>query len=497
MFWSQYTVGPFTNVLPDLSSREALAIDTLVNNLPVESLLPATIQESRSRACNSATTSFDTATSPTSSSPLSILAEAALSPLTPLGTPPGSSPEAYQRPPSSDGTLSYPRHRGEYRQSVVAAAIDAMAVTLAFTYPLTPSQAEQVVAIHEEENIKINEDLESIRNLCVEKCQSNTKECAEHSKEVRALWRKYYTTVRSGSWASYRSSDYILEMRRMFDSKVDIEKIHARAANEMRMHGKDALCTVRFNDDPAVKKYKQEAAAMYDGNAPESQIREYIRKKELEIGQDRSSKQLEYDSRLASCKSEEERRAIYQEDACTPLDGDTPAMTKLRLKWQGLFEGGMPYADIYAIMQKDVTDHVRIERELKEKLDGLQRAKAAHDKAEIAKEVKKAAKEISSTVRMLSRYTFYCTTEGCQNLSVPISQDEGNLECGICNQLANNGMPRDRSYFCSEECMERDGVSRVIFVIEKFSANVTPALPYPQGTQLRCSRGLHYGRLQS
>lgn len=342
-------------------------------------------------------------------------------------------------------------------------ALGGMAITLALTYPLTPEQAEQVVAIHEEETIKINEDLESIRTLCEQKCQSNTKECAEHSKEVRRLWRNYYTNIRSGSWPSYRSPDYVFEMRRLFDARVDIHKIHARAAKEKRMHDKDTLCTVRFNDDPEVKKYKQEAAAMYDGNAPDTHIREFIRKKELQVEEQRSSKQLDYDSRLASCKNEEERRVIYREDACTPLDGDTPAMAKLRLKWQGLFEGGMPYADIYAIMQKDTTDHVRMERELKEKLDGFQRAKAAHDKKEIAKEAKKTAKETNARIHMLSRYTFYCTNEGCQNLSVPISQDEGNLECGICNHLAHRGIPRDRSYFCSKDCMERDGVSELSF----------------------------------
>jgi hypothetical protein len=347
-----------------------------------------------------------------------------------------------------------------------------MAITLALTYPLTPAQAEQVVAIHEEDNIKINEDLETIRTLCAEKCQSNTEECAEHSKEVRRLWRNYYTNFRSGSWASYRSTDYIIEMRRLFDSKVDIHKIHARAALEKRMHDKDALCTVRFNDDPLVKKYKQEAVAMYDGNAPDTHIREFIRKQELKVAEQRSTKQLNYDSRLASCKSEEERRAIYQEDACTPLDGDTPAMAKLRSKWHSLFESGVPYPDIFATLQKDVTDHVRIERELKEKLDGFQRAKAAHDKAAIVKEAKKTSREINTRIHMLSRYTFYCTNEGCQNLSVPISQDEGNLECGICNHLAYSGIHRDRSYFCSEECMERDGVGDLTFLVEIYSANV-------------------------
>lgn len=371
-----------------------------------------------------------------------------------------------------------------------------MAITLALTYPLTPAQAEQVVAIHEEDNTKLNEDLESVRNLCAEKCESNTKECAEHSKEVRRLWRNYYTNFRSGSWVSYRSTDYIIEMRRLFDSKVDIHKIHARAVMEKRMHDKGALCTVRFNDDPIVKQYKQEAAAMYDGNTPDTHIREFIRKQELKVTEQRSAKQLEYDSRLASCKNEEERRAIYQEDACTPLDGDTPAMTKLRSKWQGLFESGMPYADIYAIMQKDLTDHVRIERELKEKLDMFQRAKAGHDKEEIAKQAEKTAKETNARIHMLSEYTFYCTTEGCQNLSVPISHDEGNLECGICNHLAHSGIPRDRSYFCSEECMERGGVSNLSF-LQYHSANFTTALSHSQGTQLRRCRRLYNGRLST
>lgn len=341
-----------------------------------------------------------------------------------------------------------------------------MAITLALTYPLTPAQAAQVVAIHEEDTTKLDEDLESIRNLCAEKCQSSTKECAEHSKEVRRLWRNYYTNFRSGSWASYRPPDYVAEMKRLFDSKVDIHTIHARAAREKRLHDKDALCTVRFNDDPIVKKYKQEAADMYDESVPDTDIREFIRGQELKVVEQRSSKQLDYDSRLASCKNEEERRVIYQEDACTPLDGDTPAMTKLRLKWQGLYESDMLYPDIFATIQKDITDHVRIERELKDKLDGFQRAKAGHDKAAIAKEAKKTAKETNARIHMLSRYTFYCTNEGCQNLSVPISQDEGNLECGICNHLAHSGIPRDRSYFCSEECMERDGVSSLIFLIE-------------------------------
>lgn len=371
-----------------------------------------------------------------------------------------------------------------------------MAITLALAYPLTPSQAEQVVAIHEEDTIKLNEDLDSIRTLCAEKCQSNTKECAEHSKEVRRLWRNYYTNFRSGSWASYRSTDYVIEMRRLLDSKVDIHKIHARADIEKRMHDKDALCTIRFNDDPIVKRYKQEAAAMYDGNAPDTHIREFIRKQEFKAAEQRSSKQLEYDSKLASCKNDEERRALYREDTCNPLDGDTPAMAKLRLKWLGLFDSGMPYADIYATMQKDLADHLRIERELKEKLDGLQRAKAAHDKAGIAKEAKKTAKEIAAIIRMLSRYTFYCTNEGCQNLSVPISQDEGNLECGICNHLSHSGMPRDRSYFCSEECMERDGVSYLTLLIEIYSANIAKALSHPQSTQLCCCRRMHDRRFQ-
>jgi hypothetical protein len=371
------------------------------------------------------------------------------------------------------------------------AVLGAMAITLALTYPLTPSQAELVVAIHEEENLKLNGDLESIRTLCTEKCQSDTTKCVEHSTEVRRLWRNYYTNIRSGSWASYRSPDYIVEMRRLFDSDVDIHKIHTRAAKEKRMHDKDALCTIRFNDDPSVKKYKQEAAAMYDRNAPDTQIRDFIRKQELKVPAQRSGKQHEYDSRLASCKSEEERRIVYQEDACTPQDGDTPAMAKLRLKWQGLFESGTPYADIYATMHRDITDHVRIERELKEKLDELQRAKAAHDKAGIAKEAKKTAKETSARIQMLSRYTFYCTTEGCQNLSVPISQDEGNLECGICNHLAHSGMPRDRSYFCSEECMERGGVSYIVFLIKTYLSNTTTELPHPQGTQLYRRRSMH------
>lgn len=375
-----------------------------------------------------------------------------------------------------------------------------MAVTLVFTYPLTPAQAEQVASIHEEDNAKLNEDLESVRAICTEKCSSNTKKCAEHSKEIRRLWRNYYTNIHSGSWASYRSPDYVTEMKKLFDGKADIHVIHARAAKEKRLHYKDALCTVRFNDDPMVKKYKEEAATMYDRNVTETQIREFIRKNELEVAEQRSPMQLAYDSRLASCKTDEEKRAIYQEDTCTRLDGDTQGMAKLRLKWQALFEDGIPYPDIYATIQKDVTDHVRRERELKENLDELQRAKAAHNKEEIVKEAKKEAKELSARIRMLSRYTFYCTTEGCQYLSVPISQDEGNLECGICmciaREVARGGVHRERSYFCSEECMERGGVSDLIILIKIYSANNIAANSHTQGTQLQRRRRMHDRRLQ-
>jgi hypothetical protein len=376
-----------------------------------------------------------------------------------------------------------------------------MAITQVFTYPLTPTQAQQVVSIHEEDNMQINEDLESVRSICKEKCSSDTKKCAEHSKEIRRLWRNYYINFRSGSWASYRSQDYITEMKKLFDGKVDIHAIHARAAKEKRLHYKDALCTVRFNDDPMVKKYKVEAASMYDRNAPETQIREFICKQELEVAEQRSPTQLAYDSRLALCMSDEEKRAIYQEDACTRLDGDTQGMLKLRAKWQGLFEDSIPYPDIYATIQKDVTEYVRKERELRENLAGLQSAKAAHDKAGIAKEAKKAAKELSARTRMLSKYTFPCTTEGCQNLSIPLSQEEGNLECGICNciskELARDGVHRERSYFCSEECMERAGVSNLILFTKIHSANITAANSHHQFASLQCCRRMHHWRLQS
>jgi hypothetical protein len=332
----------------------------------------------------------------------------------------------------------------------------AMTLALPLTYPLTVSQSEVVVSLHNEDNARISGELDAIRATCEEKCASTTNKCSEHSKEVRRYWRTYYTNPRHGSWASYRSPEYLIEMRKMFDSKVDINKIHARAAKEKRMHYKDALCTIRINDDPDVKKYKREAAVMYDGSTPEAQIRDFLKKKEAKVAGQRTQKQLEYDSRLAACKSEEEKFVIYQEDACIPLDSDTPALTRLRIKWKALFEGNMPYSDIYASMQKDLEYHLRVERELNEKLDGLQRAKAAHDKVGIAKEMKKSAKEMALWMKVLSINTYYCSTEGCQNLAVPISLDEGVLQCAICDHLWGDCMQEHRTIYCGEECMNRD-----------------------------------------
>lgn len=343
-----------------------------------------------------------------------------------------------------------------------------MTLALTLTYPLTVSQSELVVALHYEDNAKINGELEAIRAECEEKCQSTTIKCPEHAKEVRRYWRTYYTNPRPGSWASYRSPEYIAEMRKMFDSKVDIHKIHARAAREKRMHYKDAICTIRFNDDPDVKKYKQEAAAMYDGSTSEIQIREFLQKKEAKVAGKRTQKQLEYDARLAACQTEGEKLIIYKEDACTPLDGDTPALAKLRVKWKALFDGGISYSDIYASMQKDIEDHSDRERDLRERIDDLQRAKAAHDKEEIAKEQEKTAKETATWLKFYRENTFYCNNEGCQNLAVPLSLEEGVLECGLCYQMYLDRMQEHRTYFCGEECVERHdhgvGSSRPCFL---------------------------------
>jgi len=80
--------------------------------------------------------------------------------------------------------------------------------------------------------------------------------------------------------ASYRSSDYVVEMKKLFDGKVDIHAIHARAARRRECISK--MLSAQFDSMTTHgQEYKLEAAAMYDGNTPEMQIREFIRKREL------------------------------------------------------------------------------------------------------------------------------------------------------------------------------------------------------------------------
>jgi hypothetical protein len=322
-------------------------------------------------------------------------------------------------------------------------------------YPITKAQAEQILAIHKEDNAKINEDLETIRALCVEKCKSTTIKCPEHSKEIRRLWRTYYTSPRHGSWASYRPEDYITEMRKMFDSRVEIKKIHERAELEKRMHNKDVLCTVRINDDPEVEKYKREAAEMFNGTTSEEVIKAFITKKESEVAASRTPREREIDIMLANCRDEAEKRVVFQKDACEERETDTQYVRVLRGRWKKLFEDGKPYDEIYKIIMKDIKDGKEKERNLREKLAELQRAKAAHDK-------EKAAKDSEARQRILAKYTYHCTTEGCQNLAVPASEVKGLIECGICWKLAEDKMITERSYFCGMECMERDGVSSAL-----------------------------------
>jgi hypothetical protein len=112
--------------------------------------------------------------------------------------------------------------------------------------------------------------------------------------------------------------------------------------------------------------------------------------------------------------------------------------------------------EIYANMRKDIDQHLKLERELEEKLDGLQKGKAAHDKAGIQKELNRTAKETAAWIDLLASHTFHCSTEGCQNLAVPISFHEGALECNICSQMLLHGMREHRTFVCGEECRDRD-----------------------------------------
>lgn len=248
-------------------------------------------------------------------------------------------------------------------------------------------------------------------------------------------------------------------MRKLFDFGSSIKQIHARASQERRLHARDALCTVRFNDDLLVKQYKNEARTQFGSDIPEQQIRDFILQKQTEVEGKRTPRQREYDSKLAACENEQQKLELYKEDACTPLETDTPAMLKLRIKWRPLFESGMPYPEIYATMRKDIDLNKKSERELREKDAEFQRAKTAHDKVEFAKAEKKKAIEWSARQRMLKRYTFQCAGHGCQNLAVPISEEVGLLECGICYKLYNDGIFNRHSYFCSEDCMDDAGVS--------------------------------------
>jgi hypothetical protein len=340
-----------------------------------------------------------------------------------------------------------------------AGSTTTMAATPPSAYPLSKLQARQILEFQDEDNTKIDDELEAIRAQCAEQCRSNTTRCPEHSKEIRRLWRTYYTQPRPGSWASYRPEEYIDEMRSLFDSGGSIKQIHERASQERRMHAKDALCTIRFNDDPSVKQYKKDARSMFDSNVPEQQIRDFILQSQGEVEAKRTPRQQEYDSKLAACEDEQQNFELYKQDACTPLETDSPAMLKLRAKWQALFDGGMPYTEIYATMSKDVDGHQKLERELREKDAELQRAKIAHDKAEFAKAEKKKAIERYARQRMLKRYTFQCAGQNCQNLVVPMSEEVGLLECGICYKLHEDGIFDHRSYFCGEDCMDRTGVS--------------------------------------
>lgn len=329
----------------------------------------------------------------------------------------------------------------------------------AITYPLTREQSELVKAVHRADNAKLNEELEAVRVRCEEVCKSDTTKCKEHAKEVRKLWRDYYTRPTRGSWASHRPAEYLTEMMKMFDSKVDIRKIHARADLEKRMYYKDVLCTIAFNDHSLVRNYKTEAAAMFDGVEPEIEILNFIKSKEIEVSLQRSVEDCEYDQNISMCRTEEHRRQIHRQHACDPRQSDTPAMSNLRSKWLNLFNSDMSYSEIFTIMNKDIDAHFKLEQELKEKLVELSRGKTAHNKAKIAKAERRLAKENAAKVEMLSKYTFYCTSTECQNLAVPESEERGLLECGICNKLVQDGVRDKLSYFCSDECMERSGVS--------------------------------------
>jgi hypothetical protein len=326
------------------------------------------------------------------------------------------------------------------------------------TYPLTSAQVAQITEHNETDNQELTTKLSELSKACKETCNTQFNKCNLHQKEMRKLYRTFYTNILPERWTSYRPEDYITDIQKLFEAQASMKRIRTRKDEERFKHLRDERTMYRVNDHPEVKKAKDEARAMFDMKSPLDDIDVFLLQRQAEIVATLSDEEKAKQDLFDACRTEEEKYLFYRNQACLPLENDSPGDAELRAKWAKLFDAGIPYEDIYHTMEKDINDRLAKIRGLEEKLADVKMGEMAHNKLQAAKQKERQRKaEKAARLEEQASKDYGCVTQGCQN---PAKSEDGRhfpFECEKCESLFQLGKIERPSYFCSKECAVENG----------------------------------------
>lgn len=317
------------------------------------------------------------------------------------------------------------------------------------SYPLTAAQKELATILDSKSAEEHSKSLKDILFECIENCPLPYKHCVKHTQETRNLYRKTFLNVPPGSWATYRPPSYLNDISNLLDDdSVDLSIIDKRIAKEKRFHAKALNCTIDPYDHPDVIKCKERAAAMYDNNSfKEEEIKAVMLGTERHIQAKLTADQQAKQQRFLLCETDDEKYAFVENDACTPSYGDSIADAKMKQKWMELFATKKQYKEIIQIMKKDIEAANAEAALLRARIADIQMAEAGH----ITEKAKKKAAKQAHDQRPI------CSGSNCSNHCVG-TPGKGPLECLQCKTEWNDLKRDSRTYFCSQNCVNIYGV---------------------------------------
>jgi len=294
--------------------------------------------------------------------------------------------------------------------------------------------------------------------------QPDCETCVAKKQRIWQAYSNYYLGNGPGRWDT-DLLPYRAEMATMFNSpeQYTLEEINVRFRKELREHLRKDLCTPRPDADPQYANTLSEFSTYLSKKFEENEPIETIIQTAIDMEVDHPHPfQPEETSmflrQLHKTNTTQDRAQVYKAYYCTPSWDDSPQQKNIKAKYERMFDSGLSPDAVISQWKQEALDTQKQEiSRLKHRLGDLKMAQSAHLKNKAAKKAEQDQRMQDVVQKQIAR----CNLQSCGR-EVDLTDEEGVLECAVCDWLAAKGQTegerREHAYYCCEEHVEEDFV---------------------------------------